>query len=79
MAPMVQLNVTAQPYRMMKKGEAASYCGLPLTRFERLCPVAPVVYPDGSKLWDVRDMDLWLDGLKGGDISGDDAILDRLG
>jgi len=76
--PKATLNLSVQPYRMLKKAEAAAYCGLPTTRLETLCPVPPVVMPDGAKLWDVRDLDGWIDGLKVGGADGDDAILSRL-
>jgi hypothetical protein len=73
------LNLQVQPYRMLKKTEAAAYCGLPAARFEMHCPVSAVAYPSGSRLWDVRDLDSWLDSLKTGAADSDDAILDRLG
>lgn len=73
------LNLNVQPYRMMKKGDAAAYCGVSQGRFEALCKVAPVLYPDGTRLWDVRDLDAWVDGLKAGAPDDDDAILEKLG
>ncbi|WP_245261646.1 hypothetical protein [Ancylobacter sp. FA202] len=73
------LSLQVQPYRMLKKADAAAYCGLPASRFELLCPVAAVAYPDGSRLWDVRDLDSWVDSLKTGALDSDDAILERLG
>lgn len=73
------LKLDVQPYRMMKKGDAAAYCGIPSGRFEALCKIAPVLYPDGTRLWDVRDLDAWVDGLKSGSPDDDDAILERLG
>jgi len=33
--------------------------------------------PDGAKLYDLRDLDAWLDALKGG-VSSEDEILRRL-
>lgn len=38
-----------------------------------------VAYPDGSRLWDVRDLDSWVDSLKTGAADSDDAILEKLG
>lgn len=73
------LNLQIQPYRMLKKSDAAAYCGLPVSRFEHTCGATPVKYPDGSTLWDVRDLDHWLDGLKTGQTDSDEALLNRLG
>ncbi|WP_425106606.1 hypothetical protein [Ancylobacter sp.] len=73
------LSLQVQPYRMLKKADAAAYCGLPAARFEMLCPVPAVAYPDGSRLWDVRDLDSWVDSLKTGAADSDDAILEKLG
>jgi len=72
------LSLQVQPYRMLKKSDAAAYCGVSASRFESLCSVAAVAYPDGSRLWDVRDLDLWVDSLKTGACDSDDAILERL-
>ena len=72
------LSLQVQPYRMLKKGDAAAYCGVAAARFETLCAVAAVIYPDGTRLWDVRDLDSWVDSLKTGAADTDDAILERL-
>lgn len=73
------IEVSLPPYRMLKKAEAASYCGMAAKAFEGHCPVIPVQMPNGLRLWDARDLDAWLDGLKAGDADSDDAILDKLG
>ncbi|AXS39696.1 hypothetical protein [Breoghania sp. L-A4] len=73
-----KLNLQVQPYRMLKKSEAASYCGLPAAKLATVCPVAPVQFPGGALLWDVRDLDAWLESLKTGAADSDDAILGRL-
>jgi len=59
------LNLRVQPYRLLTKTEAAHYCRRPLKTFDQQCPVAPVVMPNGDKLWDVHDLDRWIDSLKG--------------
>ena len=64
---------------MLKKLDAAAYCGLTPAGFERNCKAVPVKYPDGTKLWDVRDLDAWLDALKTGQADTDDDILNQLG
>jgi hypothetical protein len=68
-----------QPCRMLKKSAAAAYCGLSVTDFERNCKAVSVIYPNGKKMWDVRDLDAWLDALKAGQDVTDDEILNRLG
>lgn len=73
------LNIKVQPCRMLKKLDAAAYCGLTPTGFERNCMAVPVKYPDGTILWDVRDLDAWLDALKTGQTDTDDDILNQLG
>lgn len=79
MSQALHLQVTSRPARMLKKAEAASYCGIPLSRFDRICPVVAVIYPDGSRLWDLHDVNAWLDNLKAGSTDTDKTILDRLG
>lgn len=73
------LNLRIQPYRLLKKTEAAHYCRLPVKSFVTLCPVRPIKMPDGELLWDVQDLDKWIDSLKVG-VGEDaaDAILARL-
>lgn len=71
------LNIKVAPRRMLSPREAAEYCGLPLKRFPSSCAVPPVLMPDGAKLYDLRDLDAWLDALKGG-VSSEDEILRRL-
>jgi hypothetical protein len=72
------LNIKIAPRRMLSAGEAASYCGLPLKRFPTECNVTPVAMPGGRKLYDIRELDTWLDALKGGAGENDNEILDRL-
>jgi hypothetical protein len=73
------LNLRVQPYRLLKKAEAANYCRRSLKKFESECPVRPIEMAGGDRLWDVQDLDRWIDGLKDGDASDHDAILARLG
>lgn len=63
---------------MLSKADAAHYCGLPTSRFSHLCPVTPVELSNGTKRWDVQDLDKWLDSLKSPDDCSDDALLSRL-
>ena len=73
------LNIKVSPRRMLTGREAAEYCGLPFKRFQLECTVTPVEMPGGAKLYDMRDLDEWIDGLKSEIPSDDDAILGRLG
>lgn len=71
------LNVRVTPRRMLKLAEAAEYCGRSRRHFEAECPVAPVAFPNGDRLYDLHDLDRWIDGLKAG-VAADDLI-ERLG
>jgi hypothetical protein len=74
----VQINVV--PKRLLKKSEAAIYCGRPVKRFEAEVPFPPVRMANGDLLYDVRDCDRWIDGLKAGAAGSDaDDIVARLG
>lgn len=70
------LNLRVTPRRLLKPAEAAEYCGRSLKRFQAECPVAPVRFPDGDRLFDMHDLDGWIDGLKGGVA---DDIIGKLG
>lgn len=68
------LNLRVQPFRLLTKAEAAQYCRRSVKKFEAQCRVAPLLMPDGDKLWDVHDLDKWIDGLKDGTANDDDII-----
>lgn len=68
------LNLRLQPYRLMTKAEATNYCRRPVKKFEAQCPVAPIIMADGDRLYDVQDLDRWIDGLKSGSADDDDII-----
>jgi hypothetical protein len=72
------LNLRVQPYRLLTKTEAAHYCRRSIKKFEDQCPVRPVLMADGDRLWDVRDLDSWIDGLKAGKADDAEAIVARL-
>lgn len=73
------LNLRVQPYRLLKESEAAHYCRRSPKKFKAQCPVRPLEMADGDLLWDVQDLDRWIDSLKSGDRADDDAIVARLG
>ena len=71
------INLRVQPFRLLTKAEAASYCRRSVKKFEAQCPVPPIAMADGDRLWDVQDLDRWIDSLKEGSAESDD-ILRRL-
>ena len=73
------LSLRVQPFRLLTKPEAAHYCRRSVRKFESQCPVPPIEMADGDRLWDVRDLDRWIDSLKI-DSGHDDAeaIMSRL-
>jgi hypothetical protein len=73
------LNISVIDKRMLKQSEAASYSGLPVKHFKAACPVRPVELKEGTLLWDRKDIDLWIDGVKSGAMTeARDDILGRL-
>jgi hypothetical protein len=72
------LNLRVQPYRLLTKLEAAHYCRRSAKKFETQCPVRPIKMVDGDLLWDVQDLDKWIDSLKSSDGNDADAIVARL-
>jgi hypothetical protein len=72
------VNLRVAPYRLFTKAEAAHYCRRSNAQFEAQCTVAPIIMPNGDKLWDVLDLDKWIDSLKAGKSSEADEIIARL-
>jgi hypothetical protein len=73
------LNIRVIQPRMLSLKMAADYLGIPQKRFPVTCPVTPVALPGDVKLYDVRDLDKWLDELKVGLGDDDDDIINKLG
>jgi predicted DNA-binding transcriptional regulator AlpA len=59
--------ILALPPRLLRKGEAAAYCGMSSAIFDRECTVNAIDF-GGERLrrWDRRDLDKWIDQRKGG-------------
>lgn len=74
-----RLDVRMTPRRMVNAREAAEYTGLTAGIFKAACPVAPIEMAHGRQLYDLRDLDRWIDTLKAGASDDDDALLSRLG
>jgi hypothetical protein len=64
---------------MLSERDAAEYCGLSARRFAFECPVKPVEMPGGVKLFDIRDLDDWIDHLKrDSEVTSAETLLARL-
>lgn len=72
------LNIRVIQPRMLSQKQAADYVGIGARKFTAACPVAPILMPGGVTMYDVRDLDTWLDQLKHGAMESDDAILRKL-
>ncbi|HEV7909751.1 MAG TPA: hypothetical protein VGP28_01380 [Methylocella sp.] len=72
------INLRVAPYRLFTKAEAAHYCRRSPAKFEAQCPVTQIIMADGDRLWDVLDLDKWIDSLKEPKSSDADAIVARL-
>jgi hypothetical protein len=72
------LSLRVQPYRLLTKTEAAYYCRRTVKKFEIQCPVKPIEMTDGDRLWDVQDLDHWINGLKTGTTDEAEQALARL-
>ena len=72
------LNLKVSPRRMLSLKEAADYVGVTAKRFPGTCSVAPIALPGDVKLYDMRDLDAWLDQLKAGGVDSDDEIIGKL-
>jgi hypothetical protein len=72
------LNIRVVQPRMLSLKQASDYVGLPVKRFPAACSVSPVAMPGNIELYDVRDLDAWLDQIKRGSTDHDDAILNLL-
>ncbi|WP_282183923.1 hypothetical protein [Brucella pituitosa] len=44
-----------------------------------MCTVVQIDMPNGDRLYDMHDLDAWIDALKTGGNSDDDRLLERLG
>jgi hypothetical protein len=73
--PSATLNLRVSPRRMLTAREASDYTGVSAAQL----PVRPVELPNGKRLYDLHDLDAFLDGLKGDMAADDEAIIARLG
>jgi hypothetical protein len=61
--------------RMLRRADAAAYCGLSEPRFVEACPIPPVAIMGRIPRYDRHALDQWLDGL-GDDGDGNVADID---
>lgn len=70
--------------RLLSRKEAATYCGMSVPVFERLCPIAPLDL-GGARLhrWDIERINAWIDAMQGGAVNSneddDEAWLAKAG
>lgn len=74
---MATLNIKVSPRRMLSPREASEYCGIP-TKQLAVTGISLVAMPHGQNLYDIKDLDTWLDGLKDSALDSDDAIIGKL-
>ena len=51
--------------RLLRRSNAAAYCGFSVPTFVRICDVAPLDLGNRLQRWDRHDLDGWIDRLKG--------------
>lgn len=73
------LNIRVIQPRMLSLKLAADYVGIPQSRFTVSCPVTPIAMPNDTRLYDVRDLDGWLDRLKNSSEVADEHLIGKLG
>lgn len=81
----MEIRIDMPMKRLLEKDEAAAYIGITrpkdkrerCKKFDAMCPVHPTLLPGHEMRFDIRDLDKWIDSLKGDEQSVDD-ILERL-
>jgi hypothetical protein len=72
------LNIRVAPRRMLSLREASDYCGITAKKFPAFTGISPVAMPGNKYLYDIKDLDRWLDNLKTNAPNSREAILGRL-
>jgi len=75
---MATLNLRVAPRRMLSLKEAAEYCGVAPKKFPIEIPVPPIDMPGGQRLYDIKDLDDFIDNLKAGASDSREDIVGRL-
>ncbi len=70
---MIDRALNSMPPRMLTKEQASAYCGVSTNTFASNCPVPPIAMGKGDRLWryDIRELDRWIDGLRGTEERGE--------
>jgi len=69
------INLRLSPIRILSAKQASEYCGVDIKHI----PVSTVEVARGKHLYDLRDLDRYLDDLKNFHADTDDDIVRRLG
>ena len=60
--------------RLLLKQDAAAYCGVCLSVFEKACPVKPIQLLNRIPRWDRFALDAWIDGLTKSEVDELDPL-----
>jgi hypothetical protein len=60
--------------RLLLKQDAAAYCGVCLSVFEKACPVKPIQLLNRIPRWDRFALDAWIDGLTKSEVEELDPL-----
>jgi hypothetical protein len=72
------ISVSVSPKRLLNFKQAAAYTGQSPQRFKETCPVRAIELPSGDLRFDIQDLDVWINELKGPEPLDDDEFLGRL-
>ena len=78
-SPPHYFSVTITPRRLLTAKEAADYCGITQKQLRFQTGIAPVALPNSKQLFDIRDLDRFIESCKSPSAAlSDDDILARL-
>lgn len=75
---MATLHIVNTPRRLLSPDEAAIYLGMKKSEFSALCRIQAVELQRGKKVYDIRDLDGWVDKRKSSEIEDDAELVSRL-
>jgi len=77
--PALTIDIPTIPTRLLNKKEAARYCRINPARFSVLCPVRPFGIEKNRMVYDIQELNRWIDSLKSGkDSDSDEALIGKL-
>jgi len=68
----------AEPVRLLALDAAARYCGLKPRSFKHICPVRPVEIAHRTLVWDIVQLDAWIDEVQTGKAVDLDSLFNAL-